>query len=100
MAAGQQHADLGLGGFQLAQLEAGKALVGQGLDNSHEGVQVRHRQAVEFREPVQGVQAVAVGRRAVVPAGDVHPSLCWSIPQIPHWPVGCLQFHIHSSVTK
>ena len=33
-------ADLGLGSLQLAQLDAGKALVRQGLHNGHKGVQI------------------------------------------------------------
>ncbi len=60
-------ADLGLGGFQLAQLEASKALIRQGLHNGHKGVQVRHWLPIELCEPVQGVQAVPVGWGAVVP---------------------------------
>jgi len=73
-------ADLGPGGFQLAQLEAGEALVRQGLHNGYKGVQVRHWLPVQLCEPVQGIQAVPVGWRAVVPPRDIHPRLCWGKP--------------------
>ena len=62
-----QHADLRLGGFQLTQLQACKALVRQGLDDIHEGVQVRYWHAVDLCEPVQSIQVVAVRWGAVMP---------------------------------
>ena len=87
----KQCTDLGLGGFQLAQLQAGKGLVRQGLDDGHKAVQIRHWLPVQLCEPVQSIQVVAVRWAAVMPSGDVHSCLLRSKAQLPDWPVRSLQ---------
>jgi hypothetical protein len=63
----------------------------QRLCNGDEGIQIWSGLAIQLKNPVQSIQAVAVRRRAMVPARNKHPStFLWHKAQLSHGTVRCL----------